>query len=169
MKSLREVGCQVVELNHAERRKYFGETDDTLSLKCAAAVRNHLVPLICIGEQDETSPEEALESLKQQLDIIFRAIPPSEPLMLAYEPVWAIGAPRPAPSSYIVAVGKGLKSLLSKAGRGETAKVLYGGSAGPGLCGDIKEGMDGMFLGRFAHQIGNVERIMDEMKTTKAV
>jgi len=164
MSSLREIGCELVELGHAERRRYFNETDEVVGLKCSAAIRNGLVPIVCIGEKEECTVEEAMEVLKGQLQPILLNVAVDKHAILAYEPVWAIGKPRPAPTSYITGVGKALRRYLREEGREGKMLVLYGGSAGPGLWGEIKGAVDGMFLGRFAHEIGNVKRIMEEME-----
>ena len=164
MKSLREVGCEYVELGHAERRKHFGETDEIVVKKCCAAIRNHLIPIICIGEPTETDPASAVKVLESQLHGVFQSTSVEDELVLAYEPVWAIGQPVPAPVEHIVAMGRALRQLIEDAGRGGgKIKVMYGGSAGPGMWGQIRGALDGLFLGRFAHQIGNVKLIMDEM------
>ena len=164
MRNLREVGCAVVELGHAERRKHFGETDEVVGRKCRAAVRNDLVPIICIGEPTQTGLTESMEVLKSQLADVFRTTSPSDHLILAYEPVWAIGQPVPAPTPHIVEVARALKGMLKGEGRKQSVKVLYGGSAGPGMWEEIKDSVDGLFLGRFAHEIGNVRQIMREME-----
>jgi len=164
MRSLREVGCAVVELGHAERRRHFGETNEVVAKKCAAAVRNGLVPLLCIGELEQASLEESVQFLKTQLVDVFSTVSPSENLILAYEPVWAIGQPKPAPTSHIVDIGLALRQYLKEEGRGDTVKMLYGGSAGPGLWKEIGRAVDGMFLGRFAHVVSNVEVVMGEME-----
>lgn len=168
MRSLREVGATVVELGHAERKAHFGETSQVVTKKCAAAVRNGLIPLVCIGEPEDVGVDAAVEVLKGQLDDIFRAVKPDDDLILAYEPVWAIGKPAPAPSTYIVEIGTSLRSLLKAEGRSEKVKILYGGSAGPGMWGSIRTAVDGMFLGRFSHDIKNVQQIIGEMESGSA-
>lgn len=163
MRSLKEIGCSVVEIGHAERRKNFGETGEVVGLKVRAAIRNGLIPIICIGEPRETSLEGTIKVLRNQLEEIYSVTSSSDTIILAYEPLWAIGQPVPASSSYIVSVGKALRAVVKEEGRRESVKVLYGGSAKPGLWREIEDGVDGMFLGRFAHEVGNVEVIMGEM------
>lgn len=162
MKSLKEIGCSVVELGHAERKAHFGETSEVITKKCAAAVRNGLIPLVCIGEPEEVGLEEAMEVIRAQLKEVFAAVRPEDDVILAYEPVWAIGKPIPAPTSHIVQIGSAIKKLLQEGGRTGHARVLYGGSAGPGLWSEIHSAVDGVFLGRFAHNIENVREIMRE-------
>ncbi|CAD6564193.1 MAG: hypothetical protein TREMPRED_004468 [Tremellales sp. Tagirdzhanova-0007] len=165
MRSLREVGCEYVELGHAERRKHFGETDEIVVKKCCAAIRNGLVPIICIGEPTETDTTSAIKVLESQLDAVLRSTSVEDELVLAYEPVWAIGQPVAAPVAHIVAMGHALRRLIGHSGRGGgQVKVMYGGSAGPGMWAQIRGAVDGLFLGRFAHEIGNVKLIMGEME-----
>ena len=75
-------------------------------------------------------------------------------MIVAYEPVWAIGAAEPAPAEYIRAV----TSELKKPGH----PVIYGGSAGPGLLTELGDDVDGLFLGRFAHDVGALAAVLDE-------
>ncbi|KAI0802676.1 triosephosphate isomerase [Xylaria sp. FL0064] len=166
---LAEVGCRILELGHAERRKLFGETDDTTAKKAAAAARNGIVPLVCVGERTKppvitaASPnsgsrdevldaEAALAEIRVQVAAVLSAVPHTTDVALAYEPVWAIGAPAPASASYVVAVAQAIRDLecVRRRPAGST-RVLYGGSAGAGLFAKLKDGVDGLFLGRFAH------------------
>ena len=81
---------------------------------------------------------------------------------MAYEPQWAIGAPEPATPEYISAVITGLDAhLRSLPGQAES-RVIYGGSAGPGLIGRLDDAVAGLFLGRFAHDPQALKTILDE-------
>jgi triosephosphate isomerase len=151
---LRELGCEYVEIGHAERRRIFGEDDAMIAAKTAAAVRNGLIPLICVGEGRECSVEDATADCVAQLD----SAQSTGPVVVAYEPVWAIGAAEPASPPYIAAVCSALRCHLS--GRGQ---VIYGGSAKPGLLTELGDGVDGLFLGRFAHDPAAVAMILDEV------
>ncbi|OAA69737.1 triosephosphate isomerase 2 [Cordyceps fumosorosea ARSEF 2679] len=82
-------------------------------------------------------------------------------LVLAYEPVWAIGAAQPAGDAHVLAVVAGLRALDCVQGRSGTTRIVYGGSAGPGLFERLKTGLDGLFLGRFAH---DPERFVQTVK-----
>ncbi|KAI1820436.1 triosephosphate isomerase [Xylaria intraflava] len=162
---LAEVGCRILELGHAERRRLFGETDETTGKKAVAAARNGITPLICVGERkppataSSSHPEQealdtqvALAEIRPQIEAVLDAVPPSADVILAYEPIWAIGAAAPASASYVVAVAHAIRSLdcVRRRPAGST-RILYGGSAGPGLFEKLKGGVDGLFLGRFAH------------------
>ncbi|KAI1398312.1 Triosephosphate isomerase [Hypoxylon fuscum] len=149
---LSEVGCRLVELGHAERRRLFGETDADVSRKAAAAARNGLIPLVCVGERTRGQVSVAVDECKLQVEAVLSQLPDDAEVVLAYEPVWAIGAAEPAGADHVVAVAKQIRDLECVRRRKDDAtRILYGGSAGPGLFEKIKDGVDGLFLGRFAH------------------
>ncbi|KAI4237856.1 MAG: hypothetical protein LQ349_001551 [Xanthoria aureola] len=164
---LKQLGCSIIELGHAERRASpFHETDEMITLKAQAAIRNDIVPLICIGERTRSAVASesvgiAIRECGAQIKAILDAVPGDRELIFAYEPVWAIGADNPAPSSYITTVVGQLKKLVQ--GREGAVRWLYGGSAGPGIWEDLKGAVDGLFLGRFAHDVENVETILNEV------
>lgn len=163
---LAEIGCTMVEVGHAERRAHFGETDEIVARKTHAAFRNGLAPVLCIGEPDRGSPDGAVQFCIDQLESALgpaRAAASGGRLIVAYEPIWAIGAPQPASPDHVRAVCSALRSHLSGDELFPEAGVIYGGSAGPGLLPQIADDVDGMFLGRFAHDPAAVGRILDEV------
>ncbi|GEK79559.1 triose-phosphate isomerase family protein [Agrococcus baldri] len=160
---LAEHGVALAEIGHAERRRMFGETDETVARKVAAALRHGIAPVLCIGEEIEGEPSAAAAACVAQLDAslalaLERGL--TGRLVVAYEPVWAIGAPAPADDAHIRAVGSALRAHLR--GGALDAQVIYGGSAGPGLLPRIADSVDGMFLGRFAHEPAAFGAILDE-------
>ncbi|WP_308211485.1 triose-phosphate isomerase family protein [Microbacterium sp. zg.Y909] len=160
---LAEVGCRYVEVGHAERRRLFGDTDDVVAAKVAAAQRNRIVPLLCVGEADQRDPATAAAEVVRQIDsglAAARAAGLHRPVVIAYEPIWAIGAAEPAGADHIRAVCAALRAHLAVAP--EQASVIYGGSAGPGLLTEIADAVDGVFLGRFAHDPAAFGEILDE-------
>ncbi|UUT36019.1 triose-phosphate isomerase family protein [Microbacterium elymi] len=160
---LRQAGCRYVEVGHAERRSVFGEDDGVVRRKLAAAVRNGLVPILCVGEQ--TPDEDAAAACVGQLFSALAGIPDGtvvDELIVAYEPVWAIGAQEPAPAAAVTAVAVAVRAALADDPRVAAASVLYGGSAGPGLLGTLGAAVDGLFLGRFAHDPAQFERVVEE-------
>ena len=104
---LAEIGVRVVEIGHAERRRLFGDTDEVVRAKTHAALRNGLRPVLCIGETsgDEPSAAAGARRSPSSRDALDGA--PAGPLIVAYEPVWAIGAPEPAPVDHIRTVDAG--------------------------------------------------------------
>jgi triosephosphate isomerase len=163
---LAELGATMVEVGHAERRAMFGETDEIVARKTLAGLRNGLAPVLCIGEAEPGAPDHAAGLCIAQLE---SALAPARrsatggQLLVAYEPNWAIGAPEPAPPEYVNAVCRALRAHVAGDELFPDAKVIYGGSAGPGLLPRIAENVDGMFLGRFAHDASAVRRILDEV------
>jgi triosephosphate isomerase len=164
---LAELGCRVVEVGHAERRRLFGETDDVVRAKTAAALRNGLAPVLCIGEETRQTPHNAAQICIGQLDDALRAADEAgHPgrVIVAYEPHWAIGAAEPAPPEYIREVCAELSDHVHCLAARSGSAVIYGGSAGPGLLTEIGHSVDGLFLGRFAHDPAAVEAILDEVR-----
>ncbi|KAL3418404.1 triosephosphate isomerase [Phlyctema vagabunda] len=157
---LKGVGCSLVELGHAERRSLFGETDEMVAKKAQAAVRNSMTPLVCIGEKNQGTTEEAVEECRPQIESVLEATEDAaDEIIFAYEPVWAIGQPQPASAEYVVAVTKELRKLCAS----RSVRFLYGGSAGPGTFDAMRDGVDGLFLGRFAHDPQNFLEVIREV------
>jgi triosephosphate isomerase len=154
-----EAGCRVVEIGHAERRRLFGETDEVVARKIQAAVRSNLIPLLCVGEPKRGDERTAAEFCLRQLDSAISAIRADTPLIVAYEPVWAIGAVEPAPVTFIVNVAESLKMRLAR--RADT-RLIYGGSARPGLLPRLGTCVDGVFLGRFGHDPRQLDVLLRE-------
>lgn len=161
---LAEIGCTHVEVGHAERRILFGETDSVVAAKTRAAFRNGLVPVLCVGEPSPTDPATAADvCVRQVLSAITQQ--PGEDvtiprMIMAYEPHWAIGAPQPAPTTYVADVCKRARTALTD--HLEDVAIIYGGSAGPGLLTDLDGSVDGLFLGRFAHDPQAVAGVLAE-------
>ena len=154
---LKSIGCSLVELGHAERRRLFGETDVEVAKKAQAAVRNGLTPLVCIGEKSKGTTEDAVEECRPQIESILSVT--DQEIIFAYEPVWAIGQPKPASAEYVVTVTKELRKLCGD----RQVRFLYGGSAGPGTFNAMREGVDGLFLGRFAHEVERFREVISEV------
>ncbi|MHC6218987.1 triose-phosphate isomerase family protein [Arthrobacter sp. MMS24-S77] len=164
-KMVAEVGGSYVEVGHAERRRIFSEDHRVIGLKTAAAYRNKLTPVLCVGELNSGSPEEAITHCTAEIDAALKraqSLGPAGRTIVAYEPQWAIGAPEPATPEYISAVVRGLdEHLRSLPGQAES-RVIYGGSAGPGLISQLDMSVAGLFLGRFAHDPEALKTILDE-------
>jgi triosephosphate isomerase len=158
---LAEVGVALAEIGHAERRLRHGETDAVVAAKAREALSHGLTPLLCVGESerlDETSAAEAtVAQVKTGLDGV-----PEGPVVVAYEPVWAIGASNPASPSHISAVCAALRESLAAMPARSGSAVIYGGSAGPGLLTALDGAVDGLFLGRYVHDPANLVTVLDE-------
>ncbi|MBH0024385.1 triose-phosphate isomerase family protein [Salinibacterium sp. SWN248] len=163
---LAEVGCTVVEVGHAERRRLFGETDPIVRAKTAAALRNNLRPVLCVGEAHQsTAAEAAAECIRQLDDALMDADADGHrgAITVAYEPHWAIGAPEPASARHIQDVCTLLREYAARLELHSGSAVIYGGSAGPGLLTELAGTVDGLFLGRFAHDPAAIRSILDEI------
>lgn len=162
---LRAIGCSLVEVGHAERRNVFGETDLVVALKFGAAIRNNLTPVLCIGEKQEVSASEAAAECIAQLESAFARVGGLGDVVetiVAYEPEWAIGRATPASSEHVTSVVRVVKEWLKQVPWLSRSSVIYGGSAQPGTLTQLDGAVDGLFLGRFAHQPAELFRIVDE-------
>lgn len=160
---LRELGCRYAEIGHAERRRHLGEDDVVVAAKTAAAVRHGLVPVLCLGEPSRSDPERVAELCADQVRAALAGVPPSAPdrLVVAYEPHWAIGADRPADPGYVSEVCGRLGATV-RGIAGGAARVIYGGTAGPGLLSRLGGDVDGLFLGRSVHDARAMRGVLDE-------
>ena len=158
---LAEVGASVAEIGHAERRRLFAETDEVVADKTAAALRAGLTPLLCIGETERQDPSAAADVAVAQLRAAL-ADAPASAVIVAYEPVWAIGAAEPAPVAHIAGVAERLRAELDLLAGRDHSIAIYGGSAGRGLLTELGDSVDGLFLGRFAHDPDALAGVLDE-------
>jgi triosephosphate isomerase len=153
---LTDCGLDLVELGHSERRAHFGETDETVGLKVEAAVRHGLIPLICIGEtladRESGRADDVLAGEVRGALGKLSAEQRKAPILLAYEPVWAIGENGiPATSDY--ADARQAKILgVAQSILGRRPPCLYGGSVNPENCAELIAcpNIDGLFIGRSA-------------------
>lgn len=154
---LKDCGADLVELGHSERRTHFGETDETVGLKTAAAMRHGITPLICIGETLAERDAGAAEAvLERQVRAALEPVAQSDAmLLLAYEPVWAIGdGGSPASSDYAEARHTDIKAV-ARTIMGRDIPCLYGGSVNPDNCEELITcgHIDGLFIGRSAWDV----------------
>jgi triosephosphate isomerase len=134
---LLDVGCTHVIIGHSERRQYFGETDDIVNFKLKAALEAGLTPIICVGEVLEEREANLTEDvLRRQCLRAFHAISSkkAEKLVVAYEPVWAIGTgktatPQLAAAAHLLIRGESAKAFGEEFSNG--LRILYGGSVKP--------------------------------------
>ncbi|WP_241978879.1 triose-phosphate isomerase family protein [Cryobacterium sp. Hh7] len=160
---LAEMGVSLAEVGHAERRRLFGETPAIVTAKTRAALRNGLTPVLCIGEETAGSPKDAATDCVGQIIEVLDGIETGADVIVAYEPQWAIGAVEPASVEHISEVCARLRDVLETNSHIHSGRVIYGGSAGPGLLGRLGAGVDGLFLGRFAHDPRAVAAVLDEV------
>jgi triosephosphate isomerase len=145
---LRRLECRYVIVGHSERRRDHGETDAVVAAKAAAAVRHDLVPVICVGESAEQRAEDATAAvLTAQVQAAVNGLPADAEIVIAYEPLWAIGAGEPATPAQAQAAAAVVRQALGE--RGDAARVLYGGSVDVGTVAPIMRGpdVDGVLVG----------------------
>lgn len=166
---LTDCGLDIVELGHSERRAFFGETDETVGLKTEAAVRHGLIPLICIGETAaEKDAGRADEVLRKQVEGALAKLSEAqkkETILLAYEPVWAIGENGvPASADYADARQARIIEVAQNV-VGRTIPCLYGGSVNPGNCAELIAcpHVDGLFIGRSAWNVQGFKDILSRV------
>jgi len=162
---LEQLGCRYVEVGHAERRRLFGETDETVADKVAAALRNSLAPFLCVGETERMPAAQAASACIAQLQSALSVAEEAgaiDSIVVAYEPEWAIGAAEAASPEHIREVCELMRDWLAAHPLVATSRVIYGGSAGPGLLGRLGASVDGLFLGRFAHDPAALALVLDE-------
>ncbi|MDR7187137.1 triosephosphate isomerase [Microbacterium trichothecenolyticum] len=158
---LAEIGVAYAEIGHAERRRLLGETEDVIAEKMAVALRHGITPVLCVGEGERLDSDEAARATAGQVRSALELAPAGR-IIVAYEPVWAIGASIPAPIDHIRTVTVAIRAELAALQGREGSSILYGGSAGPGLLTDLGATVDGVFLGRFAHDPDNLTAVLDE-------
>ncbi len=155
MKMLVEAGCRGVILGHSERRQFFGDTNESVNRKVKAALEAGLTPIVCLGETlAEREAGRTEEVLEHQFDGCFAALTGADfsRILLAYEPVWAIGTGRTATPELASAAHRHLRGLAAARFTPERAsalRILYGGSVKPdnirGLMAQIE--IDGALVG----------------------
>jgi triosephosphate isomerase len=148
-------GCTHVIIGHSERRQYFGETDDTVNKKLERALEAGLTPIVCVGEViQEREAGLTEEVLRRQCTRAFRAISGEKAvrLVVAYEPVWAIGTGRTATPELAADAHHVIRQQAAKALGDEIARnlrILYGGSVKPDNAKALmaQEEIDGALVG----------------------
>jgi L-erythrulose 1-phosphate isomerase len=164
----RDAGADLVEIGHSERREHFGETDATVGLKVAAALRHGLVPLVCVGESKGIrAGGRAEEFVVRQLDAALERVPEGRvaDLLVAYEPVWAIGdAGTPATPGEVAPVMSALAARLAERTAGAGCRgLLYGGGVDLGNAAALLSlpSVDGLFVGRAAWSVEGLLGLVD--------
>ena len=151
---LLELGVEGVILGHSERRQHFGETDEALSRKVPAALAAGLEPILCVGEREaERDADETEEVLRRQLEADLAEVGDADlaKVVIAYEPIWAIGTGRTAtPDQAQEAIAFIRERIAARSSEGaEAIRVLYGGSVKPDNAAELvaQPDVDGALVG----------------------
>jgi len=149
-----EVGVHGVVLGHSERRELFGETDRALQLKVPAALAAGLLPILCVGEtEEEREAGDTERKLRHQVQEDLARVDTSQlgDVVIAYEPIWAIGTGRVASPEQAQEAIAFIRALVADRSReqAERTRVLYGGSVKPDNCDDVlcQPDVDGALVG----------------------
>jgi triosephosphate isomerase (TIM) len=154
---LKELGVYGAIVGHSERRQYFGETDEAVARRARAALEAGLEVIACIGEsQEERDAGETELVLRVQVESIRDAVPEGEELVIAYEPVWAIGTGKTATPELAQEAHAFIKSLYD-------VPVLYGGSVKPDNAAELlaQPGVDGALVGGASLEVESFAAIVD--------
>ncbi len=166
---LKEIGVQIIEIGHSERRHKFGETDEEEKKKVLTAIKHGFIPLLCIGETlEQKNYGISKEIIRIQLKIGLSEISKEQAqnIWIAYEPVWAIGVNGiPADENYADEMHAVIKeTVMSLFGKeiGSDIPILYGGSVNIENAEKLiqKPNIDGLFIGRSAWQAKNFNTII---------
>ena len=165
---LTELDVHGVVLGHSERRAYFGETDRALARKVPAALEAGLVPILCVGEtEEERENNETQRKLRQQVQEDLAKVPEDRlaEVVVAYEPIWAIGTGHvatPAQAQEAIAFVRALIGDRSRE-QAERARILYGGSVKPDNAAELLAlpDVDGALVGGASLEPGSLAAIVD--------
>ena len=152
---LAKLGCSYVAVGHSERRQYHHETDEVVAAKVAAAYRNGVTPILCVGEQEHVRDAGGhVQHCSDQLDAALARVPVEQArsLVVAYEPVWAIGTGQVATPDDAQEMCSELRTVLAERYSGDLAdgvRILYGGSVKASNAAELmaKTDVDGALVG----------------------
>lgn len=164
-----DAGCQYVIIGHSERRQYFGETDQTVNRKIKAALACGLIPIVCVGEKLKEREAGNTESVVEEqvtgaLSGLFKN--EIQNLIIAYEPVWAIGTGKTATPQQANKVHRFIRKLLTQLydqKTGETIRIQYGGSVTPtNISGLMSQpDIDGALVGGASLEVDSFTKIVN--------
>lgn len=154
-KMIASLDAKYVILGHSERREYYGETSETLNKKLALAYEHGLAPIYCVGEKlDEREGGKHFDVVRKQIEEVVFKLTPEQfgKLVIAYEPVWAIGTGKTATADQAQEIHAFIRKVLAEkfgAAAADKTPILYGGSAKPGNAAELfgKADVDGGLIG----------------------
>jgi triosephosphate isomerase len=170
---VREAGAEYVIIGHSERRQYFAETDETVNRKTMAALGAGLIPIVCIGETlDQRERNETFDVLDRQIRDGLDGLTGTQvgSLVIAYEPVWAIGTGRTATAQQAEEAHQHIRQRLRSGFGGDAADachILYGGSVKPDNIADLmaQPDVDGALVGGASLDVKSFHQIVTRSRT----
>lgn len=171
-KMLNDVNANYVILGHSERREYFHEEDELINKKVLSALEHNLVPILCVGETlEEREANKEKEKVKNQLEKDLKGIKDSdiEKVIIAYEPIWAIGTGKTASADDADQMCKFIRDYIEKSyGKDVSQKIRiqYGGSMKPNNVKELlaKENIDGGLIGGASLKASDFEKLINYKK-----
>jgi triosephosphate isomerase len=168
---LKEIGVEWVILGHSERRQYFGETDETVNAKMLQVLKNDLTPIVCVGETlEQYEAGTTKEVVKTQTVAAFKDVCPkcASRVVIAYEPVWAIGTGKTATNEIAQDVCAYIRTVVADLYDQETAdkvRIQYGGSVKPeGLKTLLEQpDIDGALVGGASLQVDSYKAMIENL------
>lgn len=169
-KMAKNLGVGYVIIGHSERRIYLGETDKIVNLKINSALKNNLTPILCVGESQKERDEEAAgDIIAGEIEKGLEGVPSGylvKDLVIAYEPIWAIGTGNTPTSDDIMSMALLIRKVITRLYDRKTADnlpILYGGSVNSGNALDFvdKAGMDGLLVGGASLNASEFVRIVN--------
>jgi triosephosphate isomerase len=168
---LKDVGCSFVLVGHSERRQYFGETNETVNKKTKAAFAAGLIPVVCVGETlEERESDKTFAVLEKQVKEGLAGLEgaAAETVVVAYEPVWAIGTGKTATADQAQEVHSFIRKILSQMFKDASDKIriLYGGSVKPDNISELmkKPDIDGGLIGGASLEAGSFVKLVKYSK-----
>jgi triosephosphate isomerase len=167
-KMLKDAGCRFAIVGHSERRQYFHETDDSVNKKAAALMKEGLVPIVCLGETlAERQGGSTFSVVERQTREGLKGLAAQGPenLIIAYEPVWAIGTGQTATPNQAQEVQAFIRKLVGKIfspGMAQGVRILYGGSVKPDHIAELMamENVDGALVGGASLEVQSFSQIV---------
>ncbi|MEW6614530.1 MAG: triose-phosphate isomerase [Thermodesulfobacteriota bacterium] len=166
-KMLLDIGCEYVIIGHSERRQYFSETDETVNKKIKSSLQHGLIPIFCVGETlQQREAGETFNIIETQIKSGLSGFSPSdmEDVIIAYEPVWAIGTGRTATGEQAEEVHSSIRKLLKEIYKdtADSIRILYGGSVKPDNIDGLmaKPNIDGALVGGASLKADDFARIV---------
>lgn len=149
---LKEIGINSVVIGHSERRQYYGETDESVAAKVVACLEAEVRPIVCVGEtKEERESNQTEKVLETQMGAVLEAVSDLKDMIIAYEPVWAIGTGLTATKEEAEAAHKFIRGLVraKDPSAADKVSILYGGSVKPGNISSLieQENVDGALIG----------------------
>ena len=171
-KMLKSIQVEYVIIGHSERRQYFAETDETVNKKIKAALQNELKPIVCVGETlEQREAGEAQNIIRTQTKLALAGLSKQQMqnVMIAYEPIWAIGTGKTATSNDANEVIKAIRKQISELYGEEVAQntiILYGGSVKPENSKELfsTSDIDGGLVGGASLNVEDFEKIINYEK-----